>query len=136
MKDGQQIRLRGKGGEGVHGGPPGDVLITINLAPHPLFTREGQNLRLELAISLKEAVLGGSVEVPTLSAPVSLTIPPHSNSGQILRLKGKGLPGGGNKPAGDLYVRLSVSLPDTPDAQLDEFVQSWESDHNPRRRDK
>lgn len=136
VRDGQQIRLRGKGGQGTHGGPPGDVLITINLAPHPVFTRDGQNLRLELAISLKEAILGGNVEVPTLSTPVSLTIPPHSNSGQVLRLKGKGLPGGGDKPAGDLYVRLSVSLPDTPDAKLDDFVRSWECNHNPRHSDK
>jgi DnaJ-class molecular chaperone len=136
VKDGQQIRLRGKGGKGLNGGPAGDVLITINLAPHPLFTRDGQNLRLELAISLKEAIFGGNVEVPTLSGPVSLTIPSHSNSGRVLRLKVKGLPRGDEKTLGDLYVRLSVTLPDTPDAKLDDFVRTWESTHNPRRKDK
>ena len=136
VKDGQQIRLRGKGGESQNGGPAGDVLITINLAPHPYFTRDGQDLRLELPISLKEAIGGGSVEVPTLSGPVSLTIPPRSNSGQVLRLKGKGLPRGGEKAPGDLLARLSVTLPDTPDAKLEDFVRNWDSTHNPRRKNK
>ena len=136
VKDGQLIRLRGKGGEGLSGGPAGDVLITLSLAPHPRFAPDGQNLRMELPISLKEAILGGRVEVPTLWGSVSLSIPPHSNSGQVLRLKGKGLPQGGDKAPGDLLARLSVSLPETPDAKLDEFVHSWEIAHNPRRTDK
>jgi DnaJ-class molecular chaperone len=136
VKDGQQIRLRGKGGEGRNGGPAGDVLITINLAPHPHFTRDGQDLRLELPISLKEAILGGSVKVPTLSGPVSLTIPPHSNSGQILRLKGKGLPQGGEKAPGDLFARLSVTLPDPPEPKLEDFVRNWDNTHDPRQKAK
>ncbi len=136
VRDGQQIRLRGKGKEGRNGGPAGDVLITIKLAPHPYFTREGQDLRLDLPISIKEAVAGGIVEVPTLSGPVSLTIPPRSNSGQVLRLKGKGLPQGGEKAPGDLLARLSVTLPDQPDAKLEDFVRNWDSTHNPRKKDK
>ena len=136
VKDGQQIRLRGKGGQGLNGGPTGDVLITIKLAPHRDFAHEGQDLRLELPISLKEAIFGAKIEVPTLSGPVSLKIPPHSNSGQVLRLKDKGLPAAGSAAPGDLFVRLSVALPDTPDAELEEFVKTWESTHDPRAKDK
>jgi DnaJ-class molecular chaperone len=132
VKDGQQIRLRGKGGEGLNGGPVGDVLITVKIALHKHFTREGQDLRLELPISLKEAVHGGKIEVPTLSGPVSLTVPPHSNSGKTLRLKKKGLPAVGTAAPGDLLIRLIVTLPDTPDAELEEFVRSWKSTHDAR----
>ena len=136
VRDGQQIRLRGKGGEGRNGGPPGDVLITLHIAPHPQFTLDGQDLRLDLPVSLKEAVLGGKVPVPTLSGQVNLTIPPKANSGQVLRLKGKGLPGPGGKQGGDLYVRLVVTLPETSDPRLEEFVRGWNGDYDPRARNK
>jgi len=131
VKDDQQIRLKGKGGEGRGGGPAGDVLITVKLAPHAQFSRDGLDLKLDLAVSLKEAVLGGKVEVPTLSGAVTLTVPPHSNSGQVLRLRGKGLPVQGGT-AGDLYVRLVVALPTPPDPALDAFVKDWSSAYNPR----
>jgi len=131
VKDGQQIRLRGQGGPGGRGGPPGDVLIQIVLAPHSQFQREGQNLRLDLPVTLQEAVVGGKVSVPTLSGPVTLTIPPHSNSFKVLRLKGKGLPSG-KDASGDLYVRLIVTLPDAPDPKLDAFARSWTASYDPR----
>jgi DnaJ-class molecular chaperone len=134
VKEGQQIRLRGQGAPGEGGGPPGDALIAISIAPHPQFTRDGSDLRLDLPITLKEAVEGGKVPVPTLSGPVQLTIPPGSNSLKTLRLKGKGLPNSAAKqPAGDLYVRLIVSLPEKPDAKLDAFVKSWRPDYDPRK---
>jgi DnaJ-class molecular chaperone len=132
VRDGQQIRLRGQGEPGARGGPPGDVLITVALAAHPIFTREGQDLRMDLPVTLKEAILGAKVPAPTLSGPVTLTLPPHSNSGRTLRLKGKGLAGTGTEPAGDLYVRLVVSLPDTPDEKLDSFVKTWNTEYDPR----
>jgi DnaJ-class molecular chaperone len=132
VKEGQQIRLRGQGEPGARGGPAGDVLITITLAPHPYFTREGQDLRMDLPVTLKEAVLGAKVPAPTLSGPVTLTVPAHSNTGRTLRLKGKGLPGASADQAGDLYVRLVVSLPDTPDEKLDSFVKGWNADYDPR----
>jgi DnaJ-class molecular chaperone len=135
VKDAQQIRLKGKGAGGRSGGPAGDVLITVKLAPHAQFAREGVDLKLDLPISLKEAVLGGKVEVPTLSGAVTLTVPPHSNSGQVLRLKGKGLPVQGGT-AGDLYVRLVVALPSPPDAGLDAFVKGWDGAYNPRGKSK
>lgn len=132
VKDGGQIRLRGQGGPGINGGPPGDAFITITFASHPTFNRDGRNLRLDLPITLKEALLGAKVQAPTLSGPVTLTVPPHSNSGSVLRLKSKGLPGSGADAAGDLYVKLVVTLPDAPDAKLDEFVKHWPGEYDPR----
>lgn len=130
LKDGQQIRLRGQGGAGGSGGPSGDVLANVSVAAHPFYTRDGNHLRMDLPITLKEAVLGGSVTVPTLSGPVALKVPAGSNTGAVLRLKGKGIEAGG--PAGDLYVRLVIALPDKPDAALHKFVESWHADYDPR----
>ncbi len=136
LKDGQQIRLKGQGGPGANGGPPGDVMLVVSAAPHPFFTRDGDNLRLELPITLQEAVLGGKVPVPTLTGTVELTVPPNSNSGSILRLKGKGIPGrgtaGGGEPAGDLYVKLIVALPEKADDALKDFVSKWDRKYDPR----
>jgi DnaJ-class molecular chaperone len=132
VKNGQQIRLRGQGAPGERGGPAGDALIEIAIAPHPLFERDGRDLRMDLPVSLKEAVLGAKVQVPTLTGPIAVTVPPHSNSGRVLRLKGKGLPGTGGEPAGDLYARLIVTLPDAADPKLDGFVSSWDYQYDPR----
>jgi DnaJ-class molecular chaperone len=132
VKEGQQIRLRGQGAPGERGGPPGDVLITVSIAPHALFTRDGRDLRLDLPITLKEAVLGGKIPVPTLSGTVTLTVPPNSNSGAVMRLKGKGLAASGKDAAGDLYVKLVVTLPEKPDAKLEAFAKSWPGDYDPR----
>jgi DnaJ-class molecular chaperone len=131
VKDGQQVRLRGQGQPGERGGPPGDALIAIAIAPHPYMEREGRDLRMDLPITLKEAVLGAKVTVPTLTGDVTVTVPPHSNSGQQLRLKGKGLPGG-TDPAGDLYLRLTVTLPDGGDPKLDAFIKGWDAQYDPR----
>ncbi len=121
VKDGQQIRLRGQGAPGERGGPPGDALIEIAVAPHPFFERDGRDLRMDLPISLKEAILGAKVPVPTLTGPVAVTVPPHSNSGRVLRLKGKGLPGPGGEAAGDLYARLLVALPEITRSETGRF---------------
>ncbi len=130
IKDGQQIRLRGQGGPGRNGGPSGDVLATITVAAHPWLSRDGNDLKMDLPVTLKEAVLGGPVTVPTLTGPVSLKIPAGSNTGAVLRLKGKGIEA---KPhPGDLYVRLVVSLPDKPDADLRKFAEGWGADYDPR----
>ena len=138
LKDGQQIRAKGRGGAGRQGGPNGDVLIQVSVAPHPYLTRDGNDLRMDLPVTLKEAVLGAKVPVPTLSGTLNLTIPPSSNSGAVLRLKGKGVPAHGgatnSEPAGDLYVRLVVALPDPPDAALKSFVEGWHSSFDPRAR--
>jgi DnaJ-class molecular chaperone len=129
LKDGQQIRLKGRGGAGRKGGPPGDVMIQVQVAPHPFFTREGNDLRMELPITLQEAVLGGKVPVPTLTGTVSLSVPAGSNTGATLRLKGKGIPAA---QPGDLYVTLVVALPDKPDDALKSFAEDWKTQYDPR----
>src|SRR3954463_5927750 len=132
IQDGKQIRLRGQGMPSPGGGPAGDVLITVSIAPHPLFKVDGQNLRLDLPIALHEAVLGAKVRVPTLDGAVELSIPPNTSSGRVFRLKGKGLPG---KPAaGDLYVTTKIVLPDGKDAELEELMKKWreQNPHDPR----
>src|ERR1700730_9956377 len=91
-RDGQTLRLRGKGRPGIGGGPPGDALIEIEVRPHPVFTRKGDDIHVELPISLREAVLGGKVNVPTSSGSVAMTVPKWSNTGTVLRLKGRGAP--------------------------------------------
>ena len=132
VKDGQVVRVKGRGGAGRGGGPNGDILLTVSVAPHPFMTRDGNDIRLDLPVTLKEAVLGGKVPAPTLTGTVSLSVPPNSNTGTILRLKGKGIAAHGATAAGDLYVRLVVSLPDRPDESLRSFVQGWPADYDPR----
>jgi DnaJ-class molecular chaperone len=132
VKDGQSIRVKGRGGAGRGGGPGGDILLAVSVAPHPFMTRDGNDLKMDLPVTLKEAVVGGKVPAPTLSGTVSLTVPPGSNTGTVLRLKGKGIPEHGGVAAGDLYVRLVVSLPDKPDEDLKRFVEQWSGTYDPR----
>ena len=132
LKDGQQIRLKGRGGAGRKGGPAGDVMIQVAVAAHPYYTRDGRDLRMDLPVTLQEAVLGGKVPVPTLTGPVSLSVPPGSNTGSTLRLKGKGIAANGADPAGDLYVKLVVTLPDKPDEALKAFAEGWNNGYDPR----
>jgi DnaJ-class molecular chaperone len=132
VQSGQTIRVKGRGGAGRGGGPNGDVLLQIAVAAHPFITREGNDLRMDLPVTLKEAVAGGKVTVPTLSGALALNVPAGSNTGSILRLKGKGVPAHGREDAGDLYVRLVISLPDTPDPALKAFVEGWPTSYDPR----
>ena len=128
---GQQIRLKGQG-ETAPGHPPGDLLITVSIAPHPFFKVDGSDLRLDLPITLYEAVLGGKVRVPTLGSAVELSIPKNTSSGRIFRLKGKGLPKAGG--TGDLFVTTRIMLPDGNDTELESLMQKWRDGHpyNPR----
>jgi DnaJ-class molecular chaperone len=129
---GQQIRLRGQG-ETAPGHKPGDLLITISIAPHPHFKVEGSDLRLDLPITLYEAVLGGKVRVPTLGSAVELSIPKNTSSGRTFRLRGKGLPKTGGA-SGDLFVTTRIMLPDGNDAELEALMEKWRDSHpyNPR----
>src|SRR6201992_3635820 len=128
---GQQIRLKGQG-ETAPGHPPGDLLITISIAPHGFFKVDGSDLRVDLPITLYEAVLGAKVRVPTLGSAVELSIPKNTSSGRIFRLKGKGLPKPG--ATGDLFVTTRIMLPDGNDAELEALMQKWRDGHtyNPR----
>ncbi|UPK33623.1 J domain-containing protein [Bradyrhizobium sp. 186] len=128
---GQQIRLKGQG-ETAHGHPPGDLLITITVAPHAFFKVEGADLRIDLPVTLYEAVLGGKVRVPTLGNAVELSVPKNTSSGRTFRLKGKGLPKAGG--TGDLFVTIRIMLPDGNDAELEALMEKWRDQHpyNPR----
>lgn len=130
-RDGQVLRLRGKGRPGINGGAPGDALIEIEVLPHKLFTRKGDDIHLELPISLREAVLGGKVEAPTPSGPVSLTVPKWSNNGAVLRLRGRGAPRPDGR-RGDQLVTLRVMLPKNRDPELEKFVEQWHPAGDPR----
>jgi DnaJ-class molecular chaperone len=129
---GQQIRLKGQG-ETAPGHRPGDLLITVSIAPHPFFKIEGSDLRVDLPITLYEAVLGAKVRVPTLGGAVELSIPKNTSSGRTFRLKGKGLPKT-TGAAGDLFVTARIMLPDGNDAELEALMQKWRDGHtyNPR----
>ncbi|MBR1268579.1 DnaJ domain-containing protein [Bradyrhizobium sp. AUGA SZCCT0222] len=128
---GQQIRLKGQG-ETAQGHPPGDLLITVSIAPHPFFKIDGSDLRLDLPITLYEAVLGAKIRVPTLGGAVEFPIPKNTSSGRTFRLKGKGLPKAG--ATGDLFVTTRIILPDGNDAELEALMQKWRDGHpyNPR----
>lgn len=132
-RDGQVLRLKGKGGPGHNGGPSGDALVEIHVREHPFFSIKGEDIYAELPISLAEAVLGGKVAAPTPTGPVNLSIPKGSNTGSVLRLKGKGVPRA-NGTRGDEYVTLKVMLPKTPDPELEKFVTAWRGakNFNPR----
>lgn len=130
IDSGQHIRLKGQGEQGPHGTPAGDALIEVNIDPHPFFVRKGGDIYLDLPITLAEAVLGGRIQVPTIDGMVSMTIPKGANSGTVLRLKEKGI--AGDKAAGDRserrgdqYVKLVVTLPDSPDPDLEKLVRKW-----------
>lgn len=133
LVDGQVLRLRGKGAPGAGKGGPGDALIEVEILPDHRFKREGDEIYLEVPISLSEAVLGGRIRVPTPTGEVTMTVPKGSNTGTTMRLKGKGAPrrGGGH---GDQFVKLKVVLPKSADAELEAFVSNWDKGKafNPR----
>jgi DnaJ-class molecular chaperone len=128
LEDGTKIRIAGKGQEGPGGF--GDAIVTIEISPHRFYTREGTNIRLELPVTLKEAVVGAKVKVPTPEGPVMLTIPKGTTSGKVLRLKGRGFMGRDGK-RGDQLVTVEVDVP-SDDAELQRFAESWSGGGNPR----
>jgi DnaJ-class molecular chaperone len=129
VKHGQTIRLRGKGQPGVGGGPTGDAFIEIEVRPHPVFSREFSDIVVELPITIDEAVLGGKVDVPTISGSVRMTIPRGSGSGQTLRLKGKGVKDSASGKMGDQRCVLKVVLPEEVDDELISFMEQWRDAH-------
>jgi len=132
--EGQVMRLKGQGSPGRAGA--GDALIELAIRPHPVFRREGDNLVMDLPVSVPDAVLGAKVEAPTPEGPVTLTVPKGSNAGSTLRLKGRGLPHGPGGARGDLLARLQLVLPDKPDPELEQFAETWRKDrpYTPGRR--
>jgi DnaJ-class molecular chaperone len=128
LEDGTKIRLSGKGQEGPGG--RGDAIVTIEIEPHRFFTRDGSNIRLELPVTLKEAVLGAKVKVPTPEGPVMLTVPKGTSSGKVLRLKGRGFMAKDGK-RGDQLVTVEVDVPSN-DPALQQFAEQWDGGGNPR----
>lgn len=124
LEDGQTLRLRGQGerGSGAH---RGDVYVEVKVKPHAIFERKGADIHVEAPISLKEAVLGGKITVPTIDGQVSLTVPKNANSGTVLRLRGRGVPKGKTGTNGDQFVKLKIVLPEGGDEELEEFVKNW-----------
>ncbi|MBO6781787.1 MAG: DnaJ domain-containing protein [Alphaproteobacteria bacterium] len=135
LRDGQVLRLKGKGQPGLGGGPAGDALITVHVRPHKLFRREGKDIHIELPIALHEAVLGAKVKVPTIDGPVTMTVKKGANTGDRLRLRGKGVGDGKAGARGDQHVTLKVVLPEAPDDDLSTFLSGWAETHayDPRR---
>jgi DnaJ-class molecular chaperone len=134
IQNGQVLRLRGKGRPGIGDGEPGDALVEITIKPHLFFAREGNDVYLDLPVTLSEAILGARITVPTPTGAVAMTVPKGSNTGTVLRLRGKGvLRRDGSH--GDELVRLKVMLPEQPDPELEAFAAKWEGGkaHDPRR---
>ncbi|MET3667877.1 J domain-containing protein [Caulobacter sp. 1776] len=132
-QEGQTLRLKGQGAQGRGGA--GDALIELVIKPHPVYRREGDTLVMDLPISIPDAVLGGKVEAPTPDGAVMLNVPKASNSGQTLRLKGRGMPDARGK-RGDLLARLVVTLPETVDQDLEKFAEAWRAQkpYTPKRK--
>ncbi|HEY6434877.1 MAG TPA: J domain-containing protein [Acetobacteraceae bacterium] len=129
VRDGHVLRLKGQGMPGIGEGPPGDALVEITIAPHPLFRRDGDDIVVELPVTIQEAVLGTVLETPTIKGPVRLTIPAGSGTGTRLRLRGRGVGGHGHQ-----YVELKVVLPPGNEPELAEFLKTWKPGRpfNPR----
>jgi DnaJ-class molecular chaperone len=125
VRDGQTLRLRGKGTPGVRGAEPGDALVEIRVRPHPLFKRVDDDIVLDLPITIDEAVLGGKIEVPTISGRVQLTLPKAASSGQVFRLKGKGVQNASTGRTGDQLVSVRIVLPEKVDDELSYFLSEW-----------
>lgn len=135
LRDGQQIRLAGQGSPGLGGGPPGDLIVTVHVSPHPFFRREGNNLVLDLPLTPSEAALGTKVDVPTLNdGPVTLTVPPGTSSSMKLRLKEKGIIDSRTKQRGDQYLHVKIVVPRELSQDVKQLYEqlSQSDNHNPR----
>ena len=124
---GSRIRVPGQGEPGAKGGPAGDLFLTLSVKPHPFFTRRGDDLWLDLPVTIPELVLGAEIEVPTPEDRVRMKIPPRSQNGRVLRVRGKGARKRGAEQRGDLYVRLQAQLPEDGDARLEEVAKQLEA---------
>lgn len=128
LRDGQTLRLKGKGMPGRNGGPAGDVLVEVAVKPHPVFQIKDNDLTLDVPITLREAVVGGKIEIPILAGTVAIKVPPNTSSGVSFRLRGKGLKDPKTGEYGDLLARAKIILPSQPDAALHAFVEGWQAE--------
>lgn len=126
VREGSKVRVAGKGEPGFNGGKPGDLFLVIHVKPHPLLRRERENLYMDVPITVREAMAGGTITIPTIDGEVKLKVPPKSQSGQTLRLKGKGAVNPKTKKRGELLVKLVVKVPQTDDAEILEAVKKMD----------
>ncbi|WP_209835421.1 J domain-containing protein [Ruegeria sp. HKCCE3926] len=129
ITDGQTIRLRGKGAPGYGEGPPGDALVTVSVAKHPVFERQGDDIHITLPITIDEAILGGKVPAPTIDGGVNVNVPAGTSSGKTLRLRGKGVKKRGSSARGDQLIELTIATPDKIDDELKQFMEIWRQKH-------
>jgi DnaJ-class molecular chaperone len=136
VETGQTLRLKHKGGPGAGRGEAGDALIELKVQPHPLLGRDGDNITLEVPVSLEEAVLGARVEVPTIGGRVTVAVPKGASSGQVLRLRGKGIKNSRTGAHGDQLITLKIVLPSHVDHELERLIRDWAQKHpyDPRSR--
>lgn len=134
VDSGAKLRASGHGEEGINGGPAGDLILFIVVQDHPYFTRQGANIHLTVPISLSEAALGASIEIPTMSGRVQMKVPAGTQSGREFRLRGKGFPNGGLAARGDQLVRIEISVPQNLDVRSRELLREFaeRNPHNPR----
>ncbi len=132
IEDGGRVRLPGRGDAGASGGEAGDAYLVVRVDPHPTFRREGRDLHCEIRVGIARAALGGTVEVPTLDGPAEITLPAGTPSGRKLRLRGRGVPGRGSAPAGDLYAVVQIAPPRKLDARSRQILEEFER-RNPER---
>ena len=132
VADGQRIRVKGRGGAGANGGPPGDLYVVVHVGAHPLYGRNGNDLTLHVPVTFAEASLGANVTVPTLDGQVTVRVPPGTPSGKVMRVRGKGISGGNGKGNGDLLVTVDVQVPsavsDGQRAAIDALAQAFDAD--------
>jgi molecular chaperone DnaJ len=126
VKEGSKVRVAGKGEPGFYGGPPGDLYLIIHIEPHPILRREEDNLHMDVPVTVREAILGGTITIPTIEGEVNLKVPAGSQSGQTLKLKGKGAMNLKTKQRGDLMVKLVVKVPKTEDREILEAVRKMD----------
>ncbi|WP_171209133.1 MULTISPECIES: DnaJ C-terminal domain-containing protein [unclassified Ruegeria] len=129
ITDGQTIRLRGKGAPGYGNGPAGDALVTVSVAKHAVFDRQGDDIHITLPITIDEAILGGKVQAPTIDGGVNVSIPAGTSSGKTLRLRGKGVKKRGISDRGDQLIELTVAMPEKIDDELKQFMENWRETH-------
>lgn len=129
VQDGQVLRLKGKGGPSPAGGEAGDALIEVSVKPHTRFKRDGQDILIDVPITIDEAVLGAKIEVPTVTGRVAVTVPKATSSGRVLRLKGKGVRNATTGASGDQLVTLRIVLPENVDEGLAYFLSEWRQKH-------
>jgi DnaJ-class molecular chaperone len=134
-EDRQMLRLKEQGMPGYGGGPPGDAYVELHIEPHPFFHRKDENIHVEVPVTLKEAMLGGRIQVPTIGQPVTVTVPKGSNTGTTLRLRERGIRNRKTGQRGHQLVTLKVVLPTAEESELIEFLESWQpkTEQNPRK---